>query len=121
MTEHLASDGTTTVQQLKDVFGEFVSKRQWNQFHSPKNLVMSLAVEVAELMEHFLWMENAESEGVVNDPEQFEAVRDEIADVAGNILCLCNALGLDLSEAVRKKMAKNVVKYPAEKYQGRYK
>ncbi|MGF1579198.1 MAG: nucleotide pyrophosphohydrolase [Gemmataceae bacterium] len=115
------TDQSTTVQELREIFREFVTKRQWTQFHSPKNLAMSLVVETAELLEHFLWMENSESLKVTQDSEQFEAIRDEIADVAGNIFCLCNALGVDLSEAVRNKMSKNVVKYPEERFQGRYK
>jgi NTP pyrophosphatase (non-canonical NTP hydrolase) len=114
------ADQTTTVQALKDLYGQFVADRDWERFHSPKNLAMSLAVETAELMEHFLWIDNEASREVLNDPVRRAAVADEIADVAGHIFCLCNSLGLDLSDTIAAKMKKNVVKYPADKYRGRH-
>ncbi len=114
------ADQTTTIQTLRDLYRRFVEDRDWEQFHSPKNLAMSLAVEAAELMEHFLWMDNAESRQVVQDESRRSAVADEIADVAGHVFCLCNSLNIDLSDAVADKMARNVQKYPAEQYRGRY-
>jgi NTP pyrophosphatase (non-canonical NTP hydrolase) len=71
-------------------------------------------------MEHFLWIDNAESHQVAQDPQEREQVADELADVAGVLFALCNALNLDLSDVVARKMAKNVVKYPVEKSRGRY-
>src|SRR3954454_11179795 len=100
-------DATTTVKTLRDAFGQFVAARDWNQFHSPKNLAMALAAEAAELMEHFLWVDNDASRRLLDDPVVRAAVADEIADVTGVILALCNAIDLDLSEAVRSKMARN--------------
>jgi NTP pyrophosphatase (non-canonical NTP hydrolase) len=114
------SDSETRISELKEAWGKFVTEREWEQFHSPKNLVMALAAEAAELMEHFLWIDNDASRAVVRDPAVREAVCDEIADVTGVILALCNALGLDLSEVVRRKMAKNELKYPVEKVRGKY-
>jgi dCTP diphosphatase len=114
------TDITTTVQALRDMVAAFVDKRQWQPFHAPKNLAMSLAVEAAELMEHFLWMENAASRGIAHDAVKLQQVGEEIADILCNVLCLCNALQLDLSTAFVAKMKKNVVKYPADKYRGRY-
>jgi dCTP diphosphatase len=113
-------DTNTTVAQLREAMARFVSERDWQQFHSPKNLVMALSVEVSELMEHFLWIDNAASHQVAADPQVREQISDELADVAGVVLALCNALNLDLSDAVARKMAKNVVKYPVEKSRGRY-
>jgi NTP pyrophosphatase (non-canonical NTP hydrolase) len=113
-------DSTTVVAALKENWARFVAEREWGQFHSPKNLTMALAVEAAELMEHFLWIDNDASRGVLNDPATLEQVADEIADVTGVVLALCNALGLDLSDVVERKMAKNVLKYPVEKSRGRY-
>lgn len=115
------ADATTTVAQLRDAWRQFVTERDWEQFHSPKNLVMGLAVEAAELMEHFLWVENAASREVVCDPRQLGEVADEMADVAGYLLALANTLGIDLSEAIAAKMLKNAQKYPAERFRGRYK
>jgi NTP pyrophosphatase (non-canonical NTP hydrolase) len=81
---------------------------------------MALAAEAAELMEHFLWIDNDASRALVRDPTQRGAIADEIADVAGVIFALCNALELDLSETIASKMARNVLKYPVEKCRGRY-
>jgi len=113
-------DHTTTVAQLRDAWARFVAARDWNQFHSPKNLSMALACEAAELMEHFLWVDNAASYAVANDPATREQIADELADVAGVVFALCNALGLDLSDVVARKMAKNELKYPADKVRGKY-
>jgi dCTP diphosphatase len=113
-------DDTTTVAELRAGMARFVHEREWEQFHSPKNLAMALAAEAAELMEHFLWIDNDASRVVVADPAGREQVADELADVAGVLFALCNALGLDLSDAVARKMAKNVLKYPVEKSRGRY-
>ncbi len=114
------SDTSTTVAQLREAWAQFVAARDWQQFHSPKNLVMALSCEVSELMEHFLWIDNAASQQVAQDPRVREQVEDELADVAGVIFALCNALNLDLSDAVARKMAKNELKYPVEKVRGRY-
>ena len=114
------SDTTTTVASLKDAMRRFVAERDWEQFHSPKNLVMGLAVEAAELMEHFLWIENQASRQVVGDAGKLGEVADEMADVACYLLALSNSLGVDLSQAVLGKLEKNARKYPVEKCKGRY-
>ena len=113
-------DATTTIADLREAWRQFIAERDWETFHSPKNLAMGLAVEAAELMEHFLWVENEESRSVAHDPARLVQVADEMADVAGFLFCLCNVLGVDLSDAVAAKMAKNALKYPAEKFKGRY-
>lgn len=113
-------DSTTTMAMLREAMARFVAEREWEQFHSPKNLAMALAAEAAELMEHFLWIDNDASRTLVHDPAERAAIADEIADAAGVIFALCNALGLDLSEAVASKMSRNVLKYPVEKCRGRY-
>ena len=112
------ADQTTVVADLREAMARFVAEREWEQFHSPKNLAMALAVEAAELMEHFLWIDNDASRAEMRDPAKREQVADEIADVSCLIFALCNALELDLSDAVRRKMAKNVLKYPVEKCRG---
>ncbi len=113
-------DSTTTVADLKDAWRRFVAERDWEQFHSPKNLAMGMAVEVAELMEHFLWIDNDGSRQLVRDPAKLQQVADEMADVAGFLLALSNELGLDLSDAIRAKMARNALKYPVETSRGRF-
>lgn len=113
-------DASTTIATLKQALRHFADERQWEPFHSPKNLVMGLAVETAELMEHFLWVECAASRTLVEQPEKRQAIAEELADVACHLLNLSNALGIDLSDAVTAKMIKNAAKYPVEQYRGRY-
>jgi NTP pyrophosphatase (non-canonical NTP hydrolase) len=123
MPRHLRpimSDVETTVAQLKDLVNDFVDRRQWHQFHSPKNLAMSMAIEAAELMEHFQWISVRESRTVARDPKRLAAVADELADVLCYALAMANELKLDLSAAIEQKMVKNEQKYPAEEYRGRY-
>src|SRR5581483_829350 len=107
------SDATTTVAELRALQRRFVAERAWQPYHSPKNLAMGLAVEAAELMEHFLWVDCPASYDVGRRPEARAALADELADIAGHVLNLCDALDIDLSEAIRAKMVKNAAKYPA--------
>src|SRR5262245_63239005 len=91
-------DETTPVSVLREAMRAFVAERDWERFHSPKNLAMALAAEAAEVMEHFLWMENDESRQLMQGPEKLAPVADEIADTFGVCLALCNALNLELSD-----------------------
>jgi NTP pyrophosphatase (non-canonical NTP hydrolase) len=113
-------DRTTTVADLKNLVARFVDERNWRQFHTPKNLAMSIAVEAAELMEHFQWLTAEESQAVAGDAGKRGAVGEELADVVCYALALSNALGLDLADAVERKMVKNAQKYPADEIRGRY-
>ena len=113
-------DRQTSIDDLRQLVAAFVHERDWEQFHTPKNLAMALAIEAAELMEHFQWLTPEESSGLASEPEKLAEVADELADVACYTLALCNALGIDLAEAVRSKMIKNAQKYPAEKFRGRW-
>ena len=115
-----SSDATTTVAQLRRLVADFVAERDWSQFHSPKNVSMALAIEAAELMEHFQWITVDASRGVAKDPQLLAAIADELADVVAYSLAMANELGLDVSEAVRAKMIKNAQKYPADEFRGRY-
>ncbi len=116
----MTSDRSTTVAELRDQVERFVALRDWHQFHSPKNLAMSLAIESAELMEHFQWVSAEESWAVAGEPEKLAAVAEELADVLAYTLAMANTLGLDLSTALRDKLAKNERKYPVAQYRGRY-
>ena len=111
-------DSSTTVADLEQAVARFVAERQWEPFHSPKNLVMALAVEAAELMEPFLWIDETASRTLAADPVRKEALADEIADVACLLLGLCRGLDIDLSDAVALKMSKNALKYPVDKSRG---
>ena len=114
------SDATTTVKQLRDLITKFVDERDWHQFHAPKNLSMSLAVEAAELMEHFQWITGDASRAIIDDESKKAEVADELADVLCYALAIANELAIDVSSAMQRKMVKNRKKYPAEDYKGRY-
>lgn len=114
------NDQETSLQQLKDVLTEFVDQRDWSQFHSPKNLAMSLAIEAAELMEHFQWLTIDQSRNIAEDPDKKAAAAEELADVFSYTLAIANTMGIDLTETYLKKMEKNRQKYPAEEFQGRW-
>jgi NTP pyrophosphatase (non-canonical NTP hydrolase) len=113
-------DDITTIAVLKDRVRAFVAERAWERFHTPKNLVMGLAIEAAELMEPFLWLEGEASRQISSDPPVLSAVADEMADVACYLLSLALALNIDLSQAIISKIDKNAIKYPADQYRGRY-
>jgi dCTP diphosphatase len=114
------SDTSTTIDELKQLVHHFVAERDWQQFHSPKNLSMALAIEAAELMEHFQWLDLEASHAIVDDPEKLADVAEELADVFAYSLALADVLGIDMADTVRAKMVKNAKKYPADEYRGRY-
>ena len=113
------TDVDTTVAELRKRVLAFVHERDWEQFHSPKNLSMALAAESGELMEHFLWSESQASLAVARDPKKRRAIEDEIADVVIYSLEFANICGIDLAAAIENKMAANAKKYPVEKARGR--
>lgn len=114
------NDSATTVSQLRESVRRFVDQRDWQQFHCPKNLAMALAIEAAELMEHFTWIDVDESRAVVDDPAKLDAIGEELADVLSYTLALANSLDIDISSTHRAKMEKNAVKYPVDKFRGRF-
>ena len=100
------------VAALKDAIRRFAQDRGWEPYHSPKNLAMALASEVGELCELFRWLTPEESAAAASDPKTREAIADELADIANIVFLLSEHTGIDLSEAIGAKMAKNAVKYP---------
>ena len=113
-------DDVTCVAELRQLVADFVAERDWSQFHAPKNVAMALAIEAAELMEHFQWIDVEESRQVHRDRERLAAIGEELADVLAYGMALANVLDIDISETIRAKMVKNALKYPAEKFQGRW-
>ena len=101
---------------LRDALRKFAAERDWDQFHSPKNLAIALSVEAAELLEHFQWLTEAQSSALA--PEKREEVRDEMADVLLYLVRLADKLDVDLVDAAEKKIAKNALKYPAAQVRG---
>lgn len=113
-------DSTTTVEDLRQLVREFVNERDWEKFHAPKNVSMAMAIEVAELMEHFQWLSVEESRQLPQDPARLAAVGEELADVLCYGIALANTLGIDISETMQQKMEKNRAKYPVERYRGTF-
>jgi len=113
-------DALTTVGELRQAVAAFVNARDWQPFHTPKNLSMSIAIEAAELMEHFQWLTPDEALVAVSKPAERAAVDDELADIVIYCLSLSNALELDVSSAVLGKLHTNEHRYPAGEFQGRF-
>jgi NTP pyrophosphatase (non-canonical NTP hydrolase) len=114
------ADHLETVAELRQLVDRFVQERNWAQFHNPKNLSMALAIEAAELMEHFQWLDLDESRAVAQDPLRLTAVAEELADVICYALAMANEFNLDVADSLRAKMIKNAEKYPAAEFRGRW-
>jgi len=102
--------------QLRDSLRQFAAERDWDQFHSPKNLAMALAVEAAELLERFQWVTEEDSKRL--PPAELALVREEMADVLNYLIRLADKLDVNLLEAAREKIALNAQKYPVDKSRG---
>jgi len=111
------SDNRITLQELKERMADFVRERDWEQFHTPKNLSMSIAIEAAELMEHFQWLTAEQSQHL--DAAALQEIGEELADIVIYSLSMANFLHIDLAETVLAKMEKNRRKYPKEKVRGK--
>ncbi len=108
------------IKEVSKNIADFIKDRDWEQFHSPKNISMSIAIEAAELMEHFQWANSAlESRAVLKDPKKRQEIEDEIADIAIYLLDFCNLYKIDLEKAITEKLQKNIRKYPVEKVRGK--
>ncbi len=106
-----------SVESLRARLRAFARARDWEQFHSPKNLSMALIVEAAELVEHFQWLTEPQSARL--DPKTFQAVEQEVADVFIYLVRLSDLLGIDLLDAAARKIALNEKKYPADEVRGK--
>ena len=114
------NDEETTLAEVKSSFGEFVRERNWEQYHSPKNLAMSIGIEAAELMEIFQWLKEGESLEISGHEEKFQNVREELADIVIYCCGMANVLGIDLARSIEEKLDLNRRKYPVEKYFGKF-
>ena len=106
----------TDLESLRDQLRTFAAERDWDQFHSPKNLAAALAVEAAELLEHFQWLTEAQSQQL--PAEALNEVRAEVADVLLYLIRISDKLGIDLIAAANAKIVLNAEKYPVEKARG---
>ena len=103
------NDKQTTISGIKKIIANFVERRDWEKFHSPKNLSMSIAIEAAELMEKFQWLSVEESHLLTRNKGERAAIEEEVADIAAYLIGFCNVLNMDLSKAVAKKLKKNSI------------
>ena len=104
------------MKELIEDIRKFAHERDWDQFHSPKNLAMALSVEVAEIVEHFQWLTQAESDKL--DPAKLIEIKEEIADVMIYLTRLADRLGINPVQAAKEKMKLNEKKYPIAKAKG---
>jgi dCTP diphosphatase len=113
----MPDDHAYTLKELRNIVRAFVDERDWEQFHTPKNLAMSIAIEAGELMECFQW----EPEAGAHEEADIAHAADELADVLIYCLAMANALGLqDLAAVVLDKLDRSGLKYPADTFRGRF-
>ena len=111
------ADDATTVSALRDRVAAFVRERDWEKYHRPANLAKAISVEAAELLELFQWKTDEDVD--LRDAKFREALEDELADVLVYCLSAANAAGIDLSDAVLRKLERNEARYPADEWRGR--
>lgn len=107
---------TPRFEELSRRLADFAAERDWEQFHSPKNLAMALAAETGELLEHFQWLSEARSANL--GTEELDAVMLELADIQLYLVLLADRLGIDLVAAAHRKIGLNAEKYPADRARG---
>ena len=110
------SDKFATIESFKQLMRDFVAERNWEKYHTPKNLAAAASVEAAELLELFQWLTPEEAiDKPINEPLFRQAVSEELADVLMYLISLANVLNLDVTQTVNQKMSKNCLKYPPGK------
>ena len=114
------NDKTTRLCELKKMTSDFVSRRNWEKYHQPKNLAMSISIEAGELMELFQWTDHGEGARFLADKRNRKMVAHEMADVLAFLLSLSNVTGIDLAASFSEKMSLNRKKYPVEEVKGHY-
>lgn len=112
-------DSETTVDSVRRAVHDFVDERDWYRFHTPKNLAMSIAIETAELMEHFQWLTTEESKAIVENDAARAEIADELADVLIYAFSFANSTGIDISDAIFRKLDRNQTRFPIGVVRGR--
>ena len=112
MEQPTSMDTHTTITDLRQAVSRFVAARQWESYHTPKNLSMSIAIEAAEIMELFQWLTSEESQRLLQEPDARAEVADELADVFIYCLSFANQMSIDVSSAVLAKLERNEDRFP---------
>lgn len=112
MKSEEVNDAAVSIGELRKRVKKFCSLRDWEQFHAPKNLSMAISAEAAELMEHFLWLSEEDSHAYLDDPEKKSEVAAEMADIIIYCLQFSNMTGIDITDAVIRKMKVNEKRFP---------
>lgn len=105
-------DHLTTLHFVREAVARFVSARNWQSFHNPKNLALSIAIEAAELLEHFQWLSDDQAAAKVQDASAKVEIADELADVLIYCLSFANQTNIDISDAIQAKLARNEHRFP---------
>jgi NTP pyrophosphatase (non-canonical NTP hydrolase) len=116
MNTSTSAKGSMSLAELRTALRQFASDREWEQFHSPKNLAIALSVEASELLEHFQWTADAASAALTD--ERRTKIRAEVADVLLYLIILADKLDIDLLAAATEKIQVNAMRYPVEKARG---
>lgn len=111
-------DTEVTVGALRQAVHNFVDERDWYRYHTPKNLAMSIAIETAELMEHFQWLSTEESKALIENDDARAEIADELADVLIYALSFANSTGIDVSDAILRKLDRNQTRFPVDIVRG---
>jgi NTP pyrophosphatase (non-canonical NTP hydrolase) len=111
-------DQKVTVSELKERVDGFISEREWNKYHKPKDLSISIVLESSELLEHFQWLTDDEIETMLKDSQKLQQIESELADIVIYCLSLTNTLHADLSDIILRKLREDEKKYPSEKVKG---
>ncbi len=106
------------ITEIQKKISDFAQERDWEQFHTPKNLAMALSVEASELVEIFQWLTEKQSFNIKNNPQDFLKVKDELADILTYLVRISDILGVNLNEEFHRKIQLNAQKYPVEKARG---
>ena len=115
----LKTDKNTVIDELITNIRQFLSERDWEKYHNPKDLAESICIEAAELLQLFQWIKPEESEQFKKDSMKVQRIKEELADVAVYCLSLANKLDIDLTSAIIDKIEKNKEKYPVDRYKGK--
>ncbi len=115
----MKKDRTTSVEELICSVRDFVTEREWEKYHNPKDLAESISIEAAELLQLFQWVTPEESQHFQEEPPKTQRIKEELADVVLYCLGMANTLNIDLSSAIYDKIEQNKKKYPVDLYKGK--